>query len=185
MIVEEESSEEEEEEEGETEEEENESESEEEQEMTVTRKSLRSRNRENQRPSGRRTRMQASKVVKARGKSHQNLRKKVPKRKESKSPESSLSGEQSQAKRKLKLDHFQSRTESAIASVIELKCLRHGRQSSAGRREERGLEMQVCEALWEEVSRHEDSIYFAAPVKKKEVSLSFYSRWSQARIGGD
>lgn len=82
------------------------------------------------------------------------------------------------ARKKLKLDHVpapplhQSKAESVIASIIELRCSnKKGRsQTSSSRREQESLEAQLCEALWEEVSEQEDSAYFDVPVKKREVS---------------
>ena len=81
----------------------------------------------------------------------------------------------SRARKKLKLDslphqHIGSKAESVIASIIDLRCTQGGRQhTGALRREMKGLEMQLCQALWEEISHHKDSWYFATPVKKKEV----------------
>lgn len=64
-----------------------------------------------------------------------------------------------------------SRAESVVSAIIELRCSRGGRgESGAMRREQRGLEMQLCEALWEEISGHDCSWPFADPVKKREVS---------------
>ena len=49
-----------------------------------------------------------------------------------------------------------------------LSCGARGEGGEEGR-EQRGLEMQLCEALWVEVNGHDSSWPFAEPVKKKEV----------------
>ena len=62
-----------------------------------------------------------------------------------------------------------SRAESVVSAIIELRCSRGGRGGGGGGREQRGLEMQLCEALWVEVNGHDSSWPFAEPFKKKEV----------------
>ena len=62
-----------------------------------------------------------------------------------------------------------SRAESIVSAIIELRCSRGGRGGGGGGREQRGLEMQLCEALWVEVNGHDSSWPFAEPVKKKDV----------------
>ena len=64
-----------------------------------------------------------------------------------------------------------SRAEAVVSAIIELRCSRAGRGGGMVSREQRGLEMQLCEALWEEVSGQDSSWPFAEPLKKKEVSL--------------
>ena len=61
------------------------------------------------------------------------------------------------------------RAESIVSAIIELRCSRGPRGAGATRREQRGLEMQLCEALLEEINNQECSWPFAEPVKKKEV----------------
>jgi len=76
------------------------------------------------------------------------------------------------ARKKLKLNAKPSlsKAETLMALIVELKCSRGNKaHSSASRREQKSLEMQLCEALWEEIIDQEDSSYFEAPVKKKEV----------------
>lgn len=87
------------------------------------------------------------------------------------------------ARKKLKLDHlsspaYQSKAEGVIASIIELRCTggKSRSHSSAFRREQESLESQLCEALWEDINDQEESIYFEAPVKKREVSLIVLSQ---------
>lgn len=86
------------------------------------------------------------------------------------------------AKKKLNLDTPQpltaSKVESIVSAIIELRCSRGSRGGGGGavRREQRGLEMQLCQALWEEVNNHDKSWPFTEPVKKKEVSHSYCSR---------
>ena len=65
-----------------------------------------------------------------------------------------------------------SRAESVVSAIIELRCSRGGRGGGVVSREQRGLEMQLCEALWEEVNDQDCSWPFAEPVKKKEVRKS-------------
>lgn len=73
----------------------------------------------------------------------------------------------------------QSRAETVIASIIDLKCSQNAKQqTSAGRREQQGLEMQLCEALWEELNGRDDSWPFSLPVKKREVS-AFYRAYEE------
>ena len=82
------------------------------------------------------------------------------------------------AKKRLKMDASSdassaygdsSRAESVIASIIDLRCSHGNRKTGAAKRELKGMEMQLCEALWEELSQHPDSYHFAIPVKKREV----------------
>ena len=80
------------------------------------------------------------------------------------------------ARKKLKLDNLQSpghhsKAESVIAAMIDLKCQSSKQRTSAGKREQKGLEMQLCEALWEEVNQQEESMHFALPIKKREVCV--------------
>ena len=80
------------------------------------------------------------------------------------------------AKKRLNLGspHIASVTkaESIVSAIIDLRCSRGSRGGSgAVRREQRALEMQLCEALWEELSSHSSSWPFAEPVKKKEVRV--------------
>ena len=66
-----------------------------------------------------------------------------------------------------------SKTELIIASIIDLRTSQSGqRLTGSARRELRGLETQLCQALWDEISLHKDSWHFAAPVKKREVGVS-------------
>ena len=67
-----------------------------------------------------------------------------------------------------------SKVESIVSAIIELRCSQGSRGGIGGavKREQRGLEMQLCEALWDEVSNHDDSWPFVEPVKKKEVRTS-------------
>ena len=63
-----------------------------------------------------------------------------------------------------------SKAEATIASIIELRSSQGERRPTGSlKRELRGLQTQLCQALWEEVSLHKDSWHFATPVKKKEV----------------
>lgn len=171
---------------------ESEEESENEEETVLPRKSLRSKTRFTELSSVRRSsRLHQGQVKtkKAKGKTQTAKRLKIRKRtpsetksesakKSDKTPDSSMSGyENSKARKKLKLDSMPSpvhpsRAETVIASIIDLRCSQSlSRQhTSAGRREQKGLEMQLCDALWEEVSSRDDSWHFAAPVAKKEVS---------------
>lgn len=79
------------------------------------------------------------------------------------------------ARKKLKLDHvpspvqLQSKAENVIASIIDLRCSKEGRRSQSSR-EQKALEAQLCEAIWEEISEQENSVHFDLPVKKREVS---------------
>ena len=78
--------------------------------------------------------------------------------------------ENSRARKKLKLDSTPSKSESLIASIIELKCSRGTKShTNASRREQKSLEMQLCEAIWQEIRQKGESSYFEAPVNKKEV----------------
>ncbi len=78
----------------------------------------------------------------------------------------------SRARKKLKLDPTPSKCESLTASIIDLKCSRGTKpHTNASRREQRSLEMQLCEELWEEIRQKPESSYFEAPVSKKEVSV--------------
>lgn len=96
-----------------------------------------------------------------------------------KKPSTRQQGPTMKAKRQLNLDPSQpftvSKAESIVSAIIELRCSRGSRGGGGGavRREQRGLEMQLCQALWEEVSNHDDSWPFTEPVKKKEVSSSY------------
>lgn len=66
------------------------------------------------------------------------------------------------------------KAEGVISSIIELRCTRGGRPlTGASRRELKNLEMQLCQALWEEVDQQPDSWHFAVPVKKKEYEDYF------------
>lgn len=93
-------------------------------------------------------------------------------------PDSSNSRGSSSARKKLKLDSppppvHQSKAESVIASIIELRCSSSSSsrsQTSSSRREQKSLETQLCEALWEEINEEDDSVHFEIPVKKREVS---------------
>lgn len=93
----------------------------------------------------------------------------------------------SRSRKKLKMDaatpcaHRDHATaENAIAEIIELRCS-HGaggkHLTGALRRELKGLEMQLCQALWEEVDQQADSWHFAVPVKKKEVRMRLVMRF--------
>lgn len=91
-------------------------------------------------------------------------------------PEVTQSAETSRARKKLKLDkpvpQTLSKSEGLVSSIIDLRCSRNSKTfSGASKREERGLEMQLCEALWDEVQQEKESWYFDAPVTKREVSL--------------
>ena len=95
----------------------------------------------------------------------------------SSTPDSSSGRNGPSARKKLKMDSLplpmhQSKAESVIASIIDLRCSRQkGRPStSSSRREQKSLEAQLCEALWEEVSEQDNSVHFELPIKKKEVS---------------
>ena len=72
------------------------------------------------------------------------------------------------------LVHHQSKAESVIASIIELRCSSSGNngggRSHQSKREQKALENQLCEALWEDVNEQEESMHFEIPVKKREVS---------------
>ena len=174
------------------EEEELEEEGSEEEEVVTTKKSLRSRGRFAQEPNVRRSsrlRLSYSDSKGAKGKAQ--MRKGPKKRRASsepkfesakkspsKTPEGVLTSyENTKARKKLKLDNLPSpvqpsKAETVIASIVDVRCSQSQsrQQSSAHRRELMGLEMQLCNALWEEVSNHDDSWHFATPVKKKEVS---------------
>ena len=180
------------EEEGELEEDEEEEESENEEETVLPRKSLRSKSRFTEQSNVRRSsRLHQGhvKTKKPKGKAQTGKGLRIRKRttsetksesakKSDKTPDSSMSSyENSKARKKLKLDNMPSpvhpsRAETVIASIIDLRCSQsQSRQhTSAGRREQKGLEMQLCDALWEEVSSRDDGWHFAAPVAKKEVS---------------
>ena len=180
---------EEEEEEGERELEEEESE---EEEVITTKKSLRSRGRFSKEPNVRRSsrlRLSYSDSKGAKGKAQT---KKGPKKRRAsfepkfdsakrspgKTPKGVLTSyENTKARKKLKLDNLPSpvqpsKAETVIASIVDVRCSQpQSRQQTGSRRRElMGLEMQLCDALWEEVSNHDDSWHFAAPVKMKEVS---------------
>lgn len=86
--------------------------------------------------------------------------------------------ENSRARKKLKLEAVASpkpsKAETMVASIIDLRCSRSSKQhTGASRREQKGLEMQLCEALWEEMRQEKESWYFDAPVTTREVS-SYY-----------
>ena len=154
-------------------------ESEEEEEVVITKRSLRSRRQSAEVASNvrRSTRTVGQNLKKSKEKS---LAKKGTKtftseKSKNKTPEVSSSYESTKARKKLKLDDVpsplhHSKAESVIASIIDLKCSRTAKHlTSAGKREQKGLEMQLCEALWNEVNDHDDSWHFATPIKKKDV----------------
>ena len=98
-------------------------------------------------------------------------------------PETSVSRRGPSARKRLKMDrhptvsplvHHQSKAESVIASIIELRCSSSGNngggRSHQSKREQKALENQLCEALWEDVNEQEESVHFEIPVKKREVS---------------
>ena len=154
--------------EGESEEEEGEEESEEEEEEVISSRSLRSQRKR----GGARLRVSArlhqkpSKKARARQKMASRQKAKKP----SVKPVSVV-----KAKKRLNLGppHIASVTkaESIVSAIIDLRCSRGSRGGSgAAKREQRALEMQLCEALWEEVSSHSSSWPFTEPIKKKEVS---------------
>ena len=100
-------------------------------------------------------------------------------------PETSVSRRGSSARKRLKMDrhptvsplvHHQSKAESVIASIIELRCSSSGNngggRSHQSKREQKALENQLCEALWEDVNEQEESVHFEIPVKKREVSYN-------------
>ena len=103
-------------------------------------------------------------------------------------PEMSTGRRGSSARKRLKMDHHptsplvqhQSKAESVIASIIELRCSSSsnngGGRSHQSKREQKALENQLCEALWEEVNEQEESVHFEIPVKKREVSSKFKIR---------
>ena len=162
-------------------EEENEESEEEQEEVLPTGKGLRSRGRGTIASGLRRSNRlqpQSKKKPVARGKT---LAKKGSKRvtfapeetESNKTPEASTKYENAKARKKLKLDSMpspvhQSKAEVIIASIIDLRCSQHC-HTSASRREQKGLEAQLCGALLEEVGKREDSWYFANPVKRRNV----------------
>ena len=90
-------------------------------------------------------------------------------------PEVTRGTENGRARKKLKLEGVTSpkpsKAETMVASIIDLRCSRSSKQhTGASRREQKGLEMQLCEALWEEMRQEKESWYFDAPVTKREVS---------------
>ena len=96
-------------------------------------------------------------------------------------PDMSSSRRGSSARKRLKMDHHpasplvhhQSKAESVIASIIELRCSsgnNGGGRFHQSRREQKALENQLCEALWEEVNEQDESVHFEIPIKKREVS---------------
>ena len=102
-------------------------------------------------------------------------------------PEMSVGRRGPSARKRLKMDRHpasplvqhQSKAESVIASIIELRCSSGGNNGGGkphqSRREQKALENQLCEALWEEVNDQEESVHFEIPVKKREVSCKFKS----------
>ena len=90
-------------------------------------------------------------------------------------PEVPHTMESSRARKKLKLDPVEpapSKSESLVASIIDLKCSRGVKaHTSASKREQKSLEMQLCEVIWREIRDQKESSYFEAPVKKREVSV--------------
>ena len=93
-------------------------------------------------------------------------------------PETSGSRGRSSTRKRLKMDRLpsfpvhQSKAESVIASIIELRCSssNNGGRSHQSKREHKALENQLCEALWEDVNEQDNSVHFEMPVKKREVS---------------
>ena len=80
------------------------------------------------------------------------------------------------AKKRLNLDPPRqlvpvSRAEVVVSSIIDLRCSRGSRGRGAVRREQRAQEMQLCEALLDEVLSQDCSWPFTEPVNKKEVSV--------------
>ena len=100
------------------------------------------------------------------------------KRSSNSTPEVSHAMENSRARKKLKLDPVEpipSKSESLVASIIDLKCSRGTKaHTNASRREQKSLEMQLCEAIWGEVRDQKESSHFEAPVKKREVNMMWF-----------
>ena len=96
------------------------------------------------------------------------------------SPVSSSTRSPITASAKAAVSALSSKTESIIASIIELRTSQGGRRPTGStKRELRGLETQLCQALWDEMNQHRDSWHFATPVKKKEVRRSKHTlSWS-------
>lgn len=109
-------------------------------------------------------------------------------------PEMSIGRKGPSARKRLKMDHHpvsplvhhQSKAESVIASIIELRCSsgsgNGGSRSHQSKREQKALENQLCEALWEEVNEQEESVHFEIPVKKREVSCKIRQEWLWQRV---
>ena len=120
------------------------------------------------------TRQRRSGRLHQKAKAQPNETKKTTKQKAKKPPpKQQVAAPAVKAKKKLKLGPLPpvSKAESIVSAIIELRCSRGSRGGSgAVRRGQRGLEMQLCQALWEEVSDHTSSWPFTEPVKKKEVS---------------
>lgn len=165
-------------EEGESEEEEEEEDEESDEEEVMSTRSLRSQRRGRPVSGHRRSGRLNQKHKKATTAPTKKTKKLVqPKAKKPSARQQAVPAPTMKAKKQLNMDPLHSLTvskaESIVSAIIELRCsrgLRGGGGGGAVRREQRGLEMQLCQALWEEVNNHDDSWPFTEPVKKKEVS---------------
>ena len=159
----------------EDEEEEEEDEEEEEEEEKVSSRSLRSRHSRGRAPHLRRSGRLHSKPQK------RQKRQRRAEPKPAKKLPRARAASPVRAKKRLKLDSHPpsvSKAESIVSAIIDLRCLQGSHHmSSAARREQRGLEMQLCEALWMEVSGQKESWPFMEPVKKKEVRCCCVRQW--------